>query len=508
MFFKNELGSVKKRWGQKKRTGPQAFMTSQQRGLSRRAFLTSSCALGLIGCTVGEDFSSPTMKLSNRFGPTTAGPVRTNDAQWWKAFNDPLINQIVDLGLKQNLDIRRIGARIQQSQGIVQSSGFPISGNARVAEAKVQTGGGESTQQTGLVRAEATWKIDLIGRLKREREAAYARLDAAYADLDVWRLLLVEEVVSAYIDMRFAQEVLRIQYRVLASREKTLEATRKAVQHGGSENEPQPPSTDTSSPDATDATELDVAQAKALVQATRANIPESRIAFGLMLNRIIRLLGGTELPNRERFDIRAPQPVARTKVVNTGVPADLLRNRPDIVRAEYQLAEAVALLGVAEADLYPQLELTGNVNLNYSNELLPGAGFVLLGLNIPIFDIPVRKGRVETAKGLIQEREANWEEKVVIAVEEVRNAMLSLQQHSIAVVEARKAVEAARQVLTIAREKYIDGSAPFLQVLDAERAFLSTEISYALDLRNQARDFVNLNVAIGGSFGPKPPARS
>lgn len=264
--------------------------------------------------------------------------------------------------------------------------------------------------------------------------------------------------------------------RVLESRKETLAATKKLMEEGA-------------------ATDLEIAQARSLVLSTRASIPETRVLFVRMLNRIIALIGATEVPGRERFDARAPQPLARSNVVSTGVPADLLRNRPDIVRAEQRLAEAFGLLGVAEADLYPKLVLTGNVNMNVSGaEILPGAGFLRLGFDVPIFDLPVRKAKVETAKGLITERQAEWEKEVVLAVEEVRNAMYALDQH-------QKAVTASETVLEIARKRFADGTVSFLQVLDAERSFLNTENAYALDVRNQAIDFVNLNVALGGSFG-------
>lgn len=457
-------------------------MTEGAKTLNRRHVLAGAAAFGFSGCAVGEDFVRPTMNLPGSFDGKSGGPARKTDAQWWLAFNDTAINQMVELGLKQNLDIRRIAARIDQSRGILASAGFPVSGNTRIAEAKINTGGGSDTSQTGFVRTEATWKIDLFGRLQRERESAFARLEAAYADLDIWRLLFVDEVVSAYVDMRYAQEIIRINLRVLESRKSTLETTKTMVGEGA-------------------ATELEIAQAEALVLATESTIPESRVFFARMINRIIALVGSTEIPNRERFDRRAPQPIARSHVVSAGVPADLLRNRPDIVRAEQRLAEAVALLGVSEADLYPQLALTGNINLNYSgDELLPGAGFVRLAFDIPLFDIPVRKGKIETAKGLVKERQAEWEKEVVLAVEEVRNSLFALDQHQRAVIAARKAVVASEKVLEIARERFVDGTVSFLQVLDAERNFLNAENAYALDVRNQAIDFVDLNVALGGSW--------
>jgi len=440
--------------------------------------------LGLLsGCTTaGPDFTSPKIGLPDKFLNEPAVATRKNDAQWWKAFNDQLLNQLVDYGLKNNKDIERIAARIQQSQGILASSGFPLSGTTRVGEGRITGGGGDPVDHTGFVRAEATWKLDLYGKLAREKEAAFARLEASYADVDVWRLLFVDEVVTAYMDMRYGQELIRIIQRVLKSREDTLVATRKLLESGG-------------------ASELEAAQAEALVLRTASTVPDARIFFVRMVNRIAALAGTTDLVQREDLDVKAPQPQPSIKVLKTGVPGDLIRNRPDIIYAEKKLAEAVALLGVAEADLYPNMGVTGNIGLSNSGAgFEPVAGFIRLNFDLPIFDLPVRKGKVETAKGLITERQAAWEKEVVLAVEEVRNSLFALDQNTIAVEKSVDAEKAAATVLKIARSAYAEGKVSFLQVLDAERAFLDSQNALALDRRNRAVDFVDLNVALGGSF--------
>ncbi len=451
--------------------------------LTRRTMM-----LGLLsGCTaiapVGEDYERPDTDIARSFFPDQpTGVVRKNDEKWWLSFNDTLLNRIVGYGLDNNKDVQRIAARIQQSQGILASSGFPIGGTTRVSEAKQGFGGGEGPENTGFVRAEAKWKIDLFGRLQREREAAFARLEASYADLEVWKLLFVDEVVTSYVDMRYAQELARILQRVLKSREDTLKATQDLAAEGA-------------------ATELDVAQARSLVLRTEAAVPDARILFVRMVNRMTALVGSTELAEREDLNVRAPQPVPKTGVVSTGVPADLIRNRPDVVYAEKKLAEAVALVGVAEADLYPSLGLTGNINLsNGGSGFDPLAAFVRLELDIPWQDLPVRRGKVETAKGLVVERKATWEREIVLSVEEVRSSLFALRENTKAVKASAAAVEAAAEVLKLARSLYTEGKVSFLQVLDAERGFLETQNQAALDLRNRAVDFVDLNVALGGSF--------
>lgn len=251
--------------------------------------------------------------------------------------------------------------------------------------------------------------------------------------------------------------------------------------------------------------EIAVAQAKSLLANSRAQKPELEIVFVQSLNRIMRLVGVTQLPSQSQFDRRAPQPTPDTKFVKAGVPADLLRNRPDIARAEDRFEQAAAAVGVANADLLPGLVLTGNIALNESSSApLVSAGFLRLGVDIPLFDLPVRRGRQKAAIALAEERRLEWEKQVLEAIEEVRNAMFAMERHRIAIVEAKEALEATEDVLDIARREYRAGNVTFLQVGDAERSLLNAENALALDRRNYAIDFVRLNTALGGRFSPKP----
>ncbi len=249
-------------------------------------------------------------------------------------------------------------------------------------------------------------------------------------------------------------------------------------------------------------TDLDVAQARTLVATARAELPEVKILFFKSVSRIGTLLGQAWDRPREGLDREAPQPEPTGLNLNTGVPADLLRNRPDIILAENRLAEAVALAGVAAADLYPQLVLTGNINVNYSaSDFLPTAGFARLGLDIPLFDLPERRSKVDFQKARAKELQIVWEEEVVQAVEEVQDALVSLRNHREAVQFTGQAIVELQEVLRLARQSYIEDRSSFLQVLDAERALLAAENALALDKRNYAVDFVDLNVALGGFYG-------
>lgn len=454
--------------------------------MKRRDFVAGTLAIVVPGCAVGPEFTTPEMKIADQFdGKNPSQSVTVTDAKWWSAFQDPVLDSIVEIGLSQNLDIRRAVARIKSAEGVSAAAGYPISGSARVGEGKFSdTSEAGDSVATGFARAEASWRLDLFGKLENEREVGRTNLDAAYEDADIWRLTLISDVISAYIDLRYAQELIRITKRINESRRQTLKAAEKLFAEGK-------------------AGEIDVAQAKALLATSRASMPDLRVLFVIFLNRIMALLGVTELNNKAEFDELAPQPLIRSTVVKTGVPADLIRNRPDIRRAERRLASALATVGVAEADLYPSFVLTGNIALNLSSSSSTiNAGFLRVGFDLPIFDRPVRKGRVKASLGVAEERRAEWEKEVILAVEEVRNNIYALRQHERAVQQATKALEATRDVLEIARREFLAGNLDFFLVQDAERAFLSSERALAQDRRNVAIDWVSLNIALGGTYRP------
>ncbi|MEP3299637.1 MAG: efflux transporter outer membrane subunit [Pseudoruegeria sp.] len=470
--------------------------------MNRRGFLAGSSAtfVAIVGCTVGEDFRSPEKDLPEQFFTSNAvSSGARGRAKWWLAYQDPKLNRLTEIGLEQNLDVKRTLARIEQSRAIYDGAGYPISGATRVAEIKASGGGEDGRSDSGFVRAEASWQLDLFGRLTREREAANYRLEAAFADANVARTTLLSELAIAYIDARFFQELIRINHRVLQSREQTLSATEQArsivVARKGAENGAEP---DENVPEVT---ELEVAQARSLVATARAELPESKILFFKSVSRVGALLGQAWDRPREGLDKNAPQPVPKITDINTGIPADLVRSRPDVIQAEKKLAEAVALVGLAEAELYPELILTGNINANYSDgAFVPIAGFGRLGLDIPLFDLPERRSRVRYQKARVDEFRLLWEEEIINAVEEVQDSLVSLKNHKEAMEFTAQAIEELRTVLDLARKSYIAGNTSFLQVLDAERALLAAENALALDKRNFAVDFVDLNVALGGNY--------
>lgn len=453
--------------------------------MDRRAvFPILGGGLILSACTVGEDFVKPTVDLAAQYPLQSADATRRTDQKWWQSFNDPLLSQLIEVGLKQNLDIRRALERIEYSNALGGAAGYAFSGTARIGESKIAGGVEEETISSSFIRTEVSWVFDLFGEYRRAKEAAGYNLDAAYEDADIARLVFISDIAKAYLDMRYFQQLIRINRRVLETR---IESHKFAEQlHAEGK-----------------ASELEVAQARSIVATAEANLPESKIYFADSVSRIIVLLGEANPQRRHQFDVTAPQPTVGSKVVKMGIPADLVRYRPEIRRAEKRYAEAVALAGVAKADMYPSLQLTGNINANLvSSDFIPPAGFLKLGLDIPYVNYPVRKAKAEAQLARSREYRLIWEEEVIDAVAEVSNAQFSLILHQDAVKAATTAVKDAKEVLRLARIAFSNEEISFFQVMDAERSSLNAENSLAMDTRNLALDFVNLNVALGGSYRP------
>lgn len=449
----------------------------------------------LSGCVVGPDHAAPAITLPAKYaeGPSSSnGDVTT--AAWWTAFGDSRLNSYVQQGLSQNLDVLQALERINQAEAnVVQAAagGFPsldFSAQAERSGTK-DIGGSLTPSSTGAQTRvaggpSASWFLDLFGRFRRSKEAALANLDAAYAGVDVARLSLLQAVVSAYIDVRYYQERIAVARQNLASRRETLDLTRLQLEAGA-------------------ASRLDVVQSEGLVNSTLAEIPALETAFRGAAHRVATLLGlpaSSLLPELQKG---ARQPVARFNA-KAGVPADLIRNRPDIRAAERQLAAAVAQIGVAEAQLYPAITLGGSITPSYTrvSGLESGVLSWAFGpsISLPIFDGGSLKANVSAAESTARESYLAWKQTVLNAVEEVENALAAVSRDARTVNALRNTVGSYEEALQLATASYRDGASSLLDVLDAQRQVSSARANLAQAVQQMAQDFVSLNVAIGGGY--------
>ena len=448
----------------------------------------------LSGCVTGPDHTPPQTPLPEKFaegGKKSNGEVAM--AAWWTAFNDRRLNGLVEQGLDQNLDVLQALERISAAQAsvvVAGAGGLPslgLSGD----ESLSKTGGtGDyvtrttDTTSTASGGLSVSWLLDLFGQYRRAKEGAAASLDAAYASADVAKLSYLSDLVTSYINARYYQERIAIARKNLASRRETLDLTKLQLEAGA-------------------ASRLDVVQSEGLVNSTLADLPGLETNFRQSAHHIATLLGLPASALIADLQKGAPQPIAR-RSVNAGVPADLIRNRPDIRKAERELAAAVAEIGVAEAQLYPSITLGGSISPSWvSTKSLAGSVTSWSfgpSLTLPILDGGRLKANVDIAESSARGAYLAWKASVLNAVEEVENALAAVNRDSQTVNALTATVRSYEEALSLSTASYKDGASSLLDVLDAQRSVSTAQASLAQAVQQMAADYVALNVAIGGGY--------
>jgi outer membrane protein, multidrug efflux system len=445
--------------------------------------------LFLSGCVVGPDMQPPETPLPAKFsegGKTSNGDVTT--ATWWTAFSDPRLNRLVSQGASQNLSVLQALEAIEQSRQAVVTAGAgalpSLTGGA--SETLGKTNGVNATAQKSTTSGSlsASWLLDLFGQYRRAKESAGASLDASYASADVARLTVISNVATYYINARYYQQLLAIARDNLRTRRDTLNLTKAQLEAGA-------------------ASQLSVVQAEGLVNSTLSDIPGLETSFRQQVHHISTLLGlpaGTLVGDMQKGGV---QPVARDRL-KPGIPADLVRNRPDIRKAERTLAASVASIGVAEAKLYPSITLSGSISPSYvaSSTVTGGLTSLSFGptLNLPIFDGGALRANVKSAEATARLNYFAWKQTVLTGVEETENAMVAYSRDRSTVSALRAAVKNYQDALDLSMTNYKNGASSLLDVLDAQRSVATAQQSLAAAIRQSALDYVSLNVAVGGGY--------
>jgi outer membrane protein, multidrug efflux system len=455
----------------------------------------------LSSCVLGPDHKAPEITLPAKYAE---GSAKSNDdlsqQAWWTAFHDTRLNGMMAKGLDQNLDILQAMERINQAEANVVSAAagalpsLTLSSQGSRSGVKGWSDGAETPAASAASGSlDVSWLLDLFGRYKRSKESALASLDVAYANVDTARLSLLSSVASAYIDVRYYQERISLAQQNLKSRRETLDLTKLQLEAGA-------------------ASRLDVVQSEGLVNSTLADIPGLETSFRTAAHRVATLLAMPASSLLSDLQRGAGQPVARINP-KSGVPADLIRNRPDIRAAERQFASAVASIGVAEAQLYPSISLGGSITPAYTRSVGGSESGRLSwsfgpSLNLPIFDGGQLRANLSSSESQARESYLAWKQTVLGAVEEVENALAAITRDGRTVAALRDTVRSYEEALELATASYRDGASSLLDVLDAQREVSSAQANLAAAIQQQAQDYVTLSVAIGGGYAwGKGPTR-
>jgi len=440
----------------------------------------------LAGCTVGPDYRSPEMKLPAKYSESKAQLSQSTTLHpWWTAFRDKRLNALVEEGLAQNLDVMSALERIvvaRENVVLAAAGGLPQIDKSASAIGSGDLKRASKSELTLSTGVGGSWVLDFFGQYKRAKEAASANLDASYNDVNVAKLVFLSDLTVSYVELRFAQQNIALQRQNLESRRTTLKLV-KDMRAGGQ------------------STRLDEVRAEGLVNQTLSEIPTLETDFHTAANHIATLLGVPAATLTTKLSRGGGQPSPRyaTKI---GVPADLIRNRPDIRSAERQLAAATAQIGVSEAQLYPTISLGGTVDgtrvisNSASKGLLPWSFGP--SLTLPIFDGNARQARVKIARSLAEQQLIVWKQAVLGAIEEVETAQIAVHRDYQTISAIDKVIASSTDALALSRESYKGGTTTLLDILDAERNLASARITRANAVRQLSLDYISLNVAIGG----------
>lgn len=456
-----------------------------QRKPRRRMFGAVLAVLILAGCSVGPDFRAPGFPFANTFSKGRAGaPVLLDNAAWWNRFNDPVLDNLVELALRGNLDLAIARERVTEARALEGTvpSGLSVTGSVGAQ----RRGGSSITAETGTETSLGfDWLLDPYGGRKAQKEAAAARIEVADAELDAARLLLLSNLVTAYVDLRYTQQAALLRQRELRSRHQTLRLVRDLLEAGTS-------------------TRLDLVRAEALVSETQALIPELEAAIRSRTEEIAVLLG--QVPGASNIPLGGaggqPQADLSSEI---GIPADLLRNRPDIRIAERLYYAAIAEIGAAEAELYPTLSLTGTFSLGSFSSVEDNSYLFGPTLRLPALPNGPRQSAVEVNRSRARQAHTTWTARVLGAIRDVESALAEYTGSLASVRASRKTVRLYAETVSLTRELIASDGATVRDLLDAEQSVATARIALALRLRDLGRDFVVLNVSLGSGNGYEPP---
>jgi NodT family efflux transporter outer membrane factor (OMF) lipoprotein len=338
---------------------------------------------------------------------------------------------------------------------------------------------------TGL---DASWEIDVFGSVRRGAEAATRDIEAAIEDRRNVMIILTSDVARNYVAYRGFQKQLAVAADNIVAQRESLAVTRRQFEAG-----------------LKNATELDVARAQSLVSSTEAQVPALEQGLRQTAHALAFLLGENPEALAEELGPTKPIPDAEIPVVPVGLPSDLLRRRPDIRRAERQLAAATARIGVATADLFPKFSLTGSLGLTsnrFSNVANYNSHFWSIGPSVswPILDWGRIRSNINLQNALQEQAFLNYQSVVLLSLEEVEDAIVAYSREQVRRKSLAESVDANKRAVTLANQRYSAGLTDFLSVLDAQRSLYAAQDQLVQSDQTVSQDLVALYKALGGGW--------
>ncbi|MGC1522332.1 MAG: efflux transporter outer membrane subunit [Steroidobacteraceae bacterium] len=455
-------------------------------------------ALLVASCAVGPDYRAPQVAPAVVQNAQSAAFVtQSPEALWWQEFGDTELDSLVQRALAANLDLRSAYDRVRAARAVFVESNLDYAphvqlegGYSHFDEQQPGFGPARVNAQSDSVGFDAAWEIDLFGHVRRSVQAARADLGAERANYQGAQVTVAAEVARNYFELRGAQRRIAVAREDLDTEHQTLKLTQLLDETGRG-------------------SELDVQRSRARVKATEATIPPLEAAEKQADYRLAVLLG--ERPGALDQELRPAAVATYAKALPIGDPTELLRRRPDVRAAERQLAAATARVGVATADLFPRVNVTGFVGfLSGDVGRLFGttsgdnarAWSIAPTVSWAAFDLGSVRARLRASEAQSDAAAANYEKVVLTALEDTENSFVAYGARQSQLKSLTEQAQASRRAAELANTQYREGAADFLVLLDAQRTQLDAEDSVA-----QAQTAVNVSVvaiykALGGVGQP------
>lgn len=471
--------------------------------------LKSISLIGLIawslligGCIkLGPNFVRPSAAVEEQWIDIGDPKIKSESADysnWWTVFNDPVLNSLVETAYQQNLPLRMAGIRILEARarlGIAVGSLYPQSQGAsgswtQYKASKEATIGGfpppsKRSYDIWDVGLDSAWELDFWGKFRRAIESSDADLGASVADYDDILVSLVAEVAATYTLIRTFQERLEFARENVQIQQRSLQIAEARFRGGA-------------------VTELDVAQAKSLLRDTEALIPELETGVRQAQNGLSVLLGMPPYDLRDLLEGVKPIPTAPPEVA-VGIPAELLRRRPDIRRAELQAAAQSAQIGIARADLFPAFSIAGNFGFtaNDFTRLFRGSSYSGFGgpaFQWNLFNYGRLKNNVRANDAAFQELVVSYQETVLRAAQEVEDAIVAFLRSQEQERFLSESVESGKRAVDLSLIQYRQGLIDYSRVLDSQEFLVGQQDDLAASRGDVVRNLIAIYKALGGGW--------
>jgi len=472
--------------------------------MAKRLFVILSVCLFQFGCTqLGPDFAKPeTPTVEDWIGDN---PAISRDAvelsDWWTVFNDPILDDMVAEAFEQNLSLQITGLRILEARaqlGIAVGNKYPqvqeLNGSA--ATNGISENGANfnpalddsfSSYQLGF---DASWELDFWGRFSRGIESADASLNATFADYDDALVSLAAEVARVYVTIRTLETQLNLARANILLQQESLRIAQIRYNNGAT-------------------TELDVQQAISNLSSTQASVPALTRSLYQAMNGLSILLGKPPGELYLKPNETTAIPIAPARIA-AGIPTELLRRRPDVRRAEFQAASQSALIGVAEADLYPSFSLFGSIGLQSSDTGDSDAGDLFDSDSVvysagpsfswKIFNYGRIRNNVRVQDARYQQSLVNYQDTVLRAYQETEDAMIAFSQAQAEAGFREQSATAAFRATEIASVQYREGAVDFQRVIDSERNLVAQQEQWTTARGDIALNLIAVYKALGGGW--------